>query len=65
VRLVSTYREVFAEKIREGGVDGLIKSLADGNHGGVSKFNIVKNSFWERSRVIYAIFQDLFRGGRQ
>jgi len=65
VRLVSTYREVFAEKIREGGVDGLIKSLADGNRGGASKFNSVKDSFWQKSRVIYAIFQDLFRGGRQ
>jgi phospholipid transport system substrate-binding protein len=65
VRLVTTYREVFAEKIRESGVDGLIKSLEEGNHGGASKFNSVKNSFWEKSRVLYAIFQDLFRGGRQ
>jgi hypothetical protein len=46
-------------------VDGLIKSLEEGNHGGASKFNSVKNSFWEKSRVLYAIFQDLFRGSRQ
>jgi phospholipid transport system substrate-binding protein len=65
VRLVTTYREVFAEKIREGGVDGLIKSLADGNRGGSSKFNSVKDSFWQKSRVIYAILQDLFRTGRR
>ena len=65
VRLVTTYREVFAEKVRDGGVDGLIKSLVDGNRGGGSRFNTIKASFWEKSRVIYAIFQNLFRSGRQ
>ena len=65
VRLVTTYREVFAEKVRNGGVDGLIKSLVDGNRGGGSRFNTIKASFWEKSRVIYAIFQNLFRSGRQ
>jgi len=65
VRLVTTYRDVFAEKIRESGVEGLIKSLAEGNRGGASRFNSVKDSFWQRSRVLYALFQDLFRGGRQ
>lgn len=29
--LVTTYRETFAGKVREGGVDGLIKSLSDKN----------------------------------
>lgn len=65
VRLVTTYRDVFAEKIRDGGVDGLIKFLVDGNRGGRSRFNSVKTAFWERSRVMYAIFQNLFQGGRQ
>jgi len=65
VRLVTTYREIFAEKIRDVGVDGLIESLVDGNRGGDSRFNSIKNSFWETSRVIYAIFQNVFRGGRQ
>jgi phospholipid transport system substrate-binding protein len=64
IRLVSTYREIFAEKVRAGGVDGLIKSLADGNRGGSSEFVPVKKSFWEKSRVILAIFQGLFRSGR-
>jgi phospholipid transport system substrate-binding protein len=65
VRLVTTYREVFAEKIRDGGVDGLIKSLADGNRGGGSRFNSIKTAFWEKSRVMYAIFQNVFGSGRQ
>lgn len=65
VRLVTTYRDVFAEKIRDGGVDGLIKFLVDGNRGGRSRFNSVKTAFWEKSRVMYAIFQNLFQSGRQ
>ena len=32
VSLVSNYRETFNAQIRDGGVDGLIKSLADKNH---------------------------------
>jgi hypothetical protein len=65
VCLVATYRDVFAEKVREGGVDGLIKFLVDENRGHGSRFNSIKASFWEKSRVMYAIFQDVFRGGRQ
>ena len=64
MRLVSTYRDVFAEKVRDGGVDGLIKFLADGNRGGGSRFNTVRNSFWEQSRLMYAIFQNVVQGGR-
>jgi phospholipid transport system substrate-binding protein len=63
VCLVSTYRDIFAEKVRHGGVDGLIKFLADENSGGGSRFNSIKTSFWEKSRVMYAIFQDIFRSG--
>lgn len=63
VCLVSTYRDIFAEKVRQGGVDGLIKFLADENSGGSSRFNTIKTSFWEKSRVMYAIFQDIFRSG--
>jgi phospholipid transport system substrate-binding protein len=65
VRLVTTYRDVFAEKVRDGGVDGLIKFLVDGNRGGGSRFNSVKNSFWEKSGIMYAIFQNLLQSGRQ
>lgn len=65
VRLVTTYRDVFAERVRDGGVDGLIKFLADGNRGGGSRFNSVKNSFWEKSQLMYAIFQNMLQSGRQ
>jgi phospholipid transport system substrate-binding protein len=65
VRLATTYRDVFAEEVRNGGVDGLIQFLADENRGAGSRFSSVKTSFWDRSRVMYAIFQDLFRSGLQ
>lgn len=65
VCLLSTYRDVFAEKVRDGGVDGLINFLADENRGGGSRFNSIKASFWEKTRVVYAIFQNVFRSGLQ
>ncbi len=64
VRLVTTYRDIFAEKVRDGGVSGLIKFLADGNHEGGARFNSVKRAFWEKSRLMYAIFLNMFGGGR-
>lgn len=65
VSLVSTYRDIFAEKIRDGGVDGLIKYMADENRDGNTRFKSIKTSFWEKSRVMYAIFQNVFRSGVQ
>lgn len=65
VGLVITFREVFAEEVRQGGVDGLIEFLAKGNREGGSKFKSIKSSVWEKSRLMYAIFQNLFRGARQ
>ena len=65
VRLVTTYRDIFAEKVRDSGVSGLIQFLADGNREGSARFNSVRRAFWEKSRLMYAIFQNLFRGGRQ
>lgn len=65
VCLVTNYRDIFGEKVRDGGVDNLIKFLADSNRGDEARFNSIKNSFWEKSRVVYAIFQDLLRGGRR
>lgn len=63
VCLVTNYRDVFAEKVRDGGVDGLIKFLAEENRAGSSRFNSITSSFWERSQVMYAIFQNAFRSG--
>jgi phospholipid transport system substrate-binding protein len=65
VRLVTTYRDIFAEKVRAGGVNGLIRFLADGNREGGSSISAVKASFWERSRLMFAILQNMFQGGRQ
>lgn len=65
VSLITTYREIFAEKVRAGGVDGLIKFLADENRGSSSRFNSIANSFWEKSKVVYAIFQNVFRTALQ
>ncbi len=63
VCLITNYRDVFAENVRDGGVDGLIQFLVDQNRWGNSKFNSIKTSFWEKSRVMYALFQDMLRSG--
>jgi phospholipid transport system substrate-binding protein len=63
VGLVTTYREVFAEKVRDGGLDGLINFLVDRNRNGGSRFNSVNATFWEKSRLMHAIFQNMFRSG--
>ena len=65
VSLITTYREIFAEKVRAGGVEGLIKFLADENRGHSSRFNSIASSFWEKSKVVYAIFQNVFRTALQ
>ena len=65
VSLVSNYRDVFAAKVRDGGVDGLINFLANENRGGSSRFKSIASSFWEKSRVMYAIFQNVFRNSLQ
>ncbi|MBE0612674.1 MAG: ABC transporter substrate-binding protein [Burkholderiales bacterium] len=64
VRLITTYREVFAEKVRDGGIDNLIRFLVARNQDGGSKFNTVKSSFWEKSRLVHAIFQSIFQRGQ-
>lgn len=65
VRVVASYRDAFGEQIRDGGIDGLIKFLADGNRQGGSRFNSVRSSFVEKSRLLYAILQNMLRGGAQ
>jgi hypothetical protein len=65
VCLVTNYRDIFGERVRDGGVDGLIKFLVDRNNGGSSKFNSIKTAFWEKSQVMYAIIQTALRGGLQ
>ena len=59
VRLVTTYRDAFAERVRESGVEGLIKSLSEMNRQGDSRFKSVKAAFWEKSQLMYAIFRSM------
>ena len=65
VCLVTSYRDLFNEKVREGGVSGLIMFLAERNRGGESRFKAIQSSFWEKSRVLYAILQRALRSGLQ
>jgi phospholipid transport system substrate-binding protein len=61
--LVSAYREVFAEKVRIGGVDGLIKFLMDANREGNSKSSSTQFTVLEKSWITYAILQNMLRSG--
>ena len=61
VRMVSSHREAFAERIREGGVEGLIKSLSDMNRQRENRFKSVKASTWEKSRLMYAILRSMWQ----
>ncbi len=63
--LSNTYRDIFAEKVRLGGVDGLIKYLADANREGTSKLGSVRASLQAKTWALYAIIQNMFRGGQQ
>jgi phospholipid transport system substrate-binding protein len=40
ISLITTYREAFANKVRESGVDGLIKSLAEKNRAGDARIRV-------------------------
>lgn len=44
---ITTYRETFADEVRDGGVDGLIKSLSDKNRQGASRSKPTHISSWE------------------
>ena len=60
VSLITTYRETFAGKVREGGVDGLIKSLSDKNRQGDARFRP------HQAQNFYAavIVRSMLQGGR-
>lgn len=47
VSLITTYREAFAGKVREAGVDGLIKALSEKNRKGDARFQLhqAENSY--------------------
>ena len=60
VSLITTYRETFAGKVREGGVDGLIKSLSDKNRQGDARFR----SHRTENFYVLAVVQNFLQGGR-
>jgi len=59
VSLVATYRETFAGKVREGGVDGLIKSLSDKNRQGDAHFR----SHQTANFYVLVIVRSVLQGG--
>ncbi len=63
VRVVTSFQDVFAEKVRDGGMDGLIKYLVDRNRQGRSRFGVARFAFLEKSRLMFAIFQNMLRSG--
>jgi phospholipid transport system substrate-binding protein len=60
VSLITTYRETFAGKVREGGVDGLIKSLSDKNRQGDARFR----SHQTENFYVSVIARSVLQGGR-
>ena len=60
ISMISTYRESFADKIRDGGMEGLIKSLADSNQHVESRLRLrQKANFY-----ITAFVQSILQSGR-
>lgn len=61
--LVTTYRETFADQVRDGGVDGLIKSLSDRNRQGDSKLQSLKRWSSERFHFMLALVHGALQKG--
>ena len=57
VSLITTYRETFAGKVREGGVDGLIKSLADKNRQGDARFPSHRTENFNFPAIVQIVMQ--------
>ncbi len=70
VSLITTFREGFAEKVRDGGVDGLITSLSDKNRQGDAGFKPQQTRSFEMLQLMYVVVQrfaavpSFVRGGR-
>ena len=60
VSLVTTFRDAFAGKVREGGVDGLIKALSDKNGQGDARFR----SYQATNFGVLVIVRSALQGGR-
>jgi phospholipid transport system substrate-binding protein len=64
VSLVATYREIFADTVRDEGIAGLIKSLADKNRQADSGVKPTKATFREQIRIMFAMLQSVLQGHR-
>jgi phospholipid transport system substrate-binding protein len=57
VSLIATYRDTFADAVRDKGVDGLINSLSDKNRQDGSGDKASKTSLQDQSRIMFAMLQ--------
>ncbi len=58
--LITPYRTIFAAAVRDSGIDGLIKSLADRNR----QADLKRTELAEHPTVVYAIVQSVLRSAR-
>lgn len=64
VSLVANYRETFAARVREGGIDGLINVLAAKNRQGDSRHKAPLTQSYENIPLVYASVQSFWPEGR-
>ncbi len=57
ISLISTYREAFAVKVRDDGMEGLIKSLADSNEHSESGFRLRQKASFYFTALVQSILQ--------
>ncbi len=63
ISLITTYRSTFAQTIRDGGVDGLIKSLSAKNRQADSGLRSQESGAWP-FLFMFAVIPGVSRGGR-
>ncbi len=64
ISLVTTYRETFASRVRDGGIEGLIKSLSVKNRQAESELRTHERGARPFLFVMYAAIPRFFRSGR-
>jgi phospholipid transport system substrate-binding protein len=64
VSLVATFRGTFADAVRDEGVDGLIRTLSDKNRQTGPEGKSSKTTFWDQSRIVFAMLQSALQGRR-
>jgi phospholipid transport system substrate-binding protein len=64
ISLITTYRETFAGKVRDGGVEGLIKSLTDKNRLGDVRFRSHQTEDAAFPRILQSVLQGGISPGR-